>query len=201
MPTSMTSLPSFKTATETLRYIEERAEKAIVHELHVLMQSVLDMRSQLLLNDRAHADRLLLKLDGLHMKHTSTSTREENPSAGHRPSELETAHQVMLFDLQHGGVIKTFQAEGFMQALQLFQEQVHSTVDCNIQASWCNGHPVRGELIAHTMEGTLVARIRPADSASTAHQADGVDVGSAYNAQASHSPCPSELVWPQLQAA
>ena len=201
MPPSMTSLPSFKTATETLRYIEERAEKAIVHELHVLMQSVLDMRSQLLLNDRAHADRLLLKLDGLHMKNTSTPTRKENSAVGQRPSDLETAHQVMLFDLQHGGVIKTFQAEGFMQALQLFQEQVCSTVDCNIQASWCNGHPVRGELIARTMEGTLVARIRPADSTNAAHQADVVDVGPAYNAQASHSPCPSELVWPQLQAA
>jgi hypothetical protein len=201
MPPSMTSLPSFKTATETLRYIEERAEKAIVHELHVLMQSVLDMRSQLLLNDRAPVDRLLLKLDGLHMKHTFTSTGEENPSGGHKPAKLETAHQVMLFDLQHGGVIKTFQAEGFMQALQLFQEQVRSTVDCNIQASWCNGHPVCGELIARTMEGTLVAHVRPADSTSTAHQADGVDLGSAYNAQASHSPCPSELVWPQLQAA
>ena len=201
MHPSMTSLPSFKTATETLRYIEERAEKAIVHELHVLMQSVLDMRSQLLLNDRAHADRLLLKLDGLHMKNTSTPTRKENSAVGQRPSDLETAHQVMLFDLQHGGVIKTFQAEGFMQALQLFQEQVCSTVDCNIQASWCNGHPVRGELIAHTMEGTLVAHIRPADSTNAAHQADGVHLGSAYNAQASHSPCPSELVWPQLQAA
>jgi hypothetical protein len=191
MPPSTTSLPSFKTATETLRYIEERAEKAIQHELRVLMQSVLDMRSQLLLNDRAHADRLLLTLDGLHMKYTSTPTRKESSSVRQRPSELETAHQVM----------KTFQAEGFMQALQLFQEQVCSTVDCNIQASWCNGHPVRGELIAHTMEGTLVARIRPADSTNAAHQADGVDVGSAYNAQASHSPCPSELVWPQLQAA
>jgi hypothetical protein len=201
MPPSMTSLPSFKTATETLRYIEERAEKAILHELHVLMQSVLDIRSQLLLNDRAHADRLLLKLDGLHMKHTSTSTPVENPSRGRIPAKLETAHQVMLFDLQHGGVIKTFQAEGFMQALQLFQEQVCSTVDCNIQASWCNGHPVRGELIARTMEGTLVAHIRPADSTNAAHQADGVDVGPIYNAQASHSACPSELVWPQLQAA
>jgi hypothetical protein len=201
MPPSTTSLPSFKTATETLRYIEERAEKAILHELHVLMQSVLDMRSQLLLGDRAHADRLLLKLDGLHMKHTSTATPDENPSRGHNPATLETAHQVLLFDLQHGGVIKTFQAEGFMQALQLFQEQVCTTVDCNIQASWCNGHPVRGELIARTMEGTLVAHIRPADSTSTAHQADGVDVGSAYNAHASHSPSPSELVWPQLQAA
>ena len=201
MPPSMTSLPSFKTATETLRYIEERAEKAIVHELHVLMQSVLDMRSQLLLNDRAHADRLLLKLDGLHMKHTSTSTPVENPSRVHIPAKLETAHQVMLFDLRHDGVIKTFQAEGFMQALQLFQEQVCSTVDCNIQASWCNGHPVRGELIARTMEGTLVAHIRPADSTNAAHQSDGVDVGSAYNAQASRSACPSELVWPQLQAA
>ena len=198
MPPSMTSLPSFKTATETLRYIEERAEKAILHELHVLMQCVLDMRSQLLLNDRAHADRLLLKLDGLHMKHTSTSTPEENPSRGHITAKLETAHHVVLFDLQHGGVIKTFQADGFMQALQLFQEQVCSTVDCNIQASWCNGHPVRGELIARTMEGTLVAHIRPADSTATAHQADGFDAGSAYNAQASHSRCPSELVWPQL---
>jgi hypothetical protein len=201
MTPSMTSLPSFETATETLRYIEERAEKAIVHELHVLMQSVLDMRSQLLLDDRAHADRLLLKLDGLHMKHTSTSTREENPSGGHKPSELETAHQVMLFDLQHGGVIKTFQAEGFMQALQLFQEQVCSTVDCNIQASWCNGHPVRGELIARTMEGTLVAHIRPAESTNAAHPADGVNVGSNQHAKAPHSHCPSDLVWPQLQTA
>jgi hypothetical protein len=51
--------------TETLCAIERRAERAVVHELRLMTQEILAMRTHLSFEDRAHADALLLKLDHL----------------------------------------------------------------------------------------------------------------------------------------
>lgn len=51
--------------TDTLCAIERRAERAIVQELRLMTQEILTMRTQLTLEDRAHADALLLKLSHL----------------------------------------------------------------------------------------------------------------------------------------
>ena len=51
--------------TETLCAIERRAERAIVQELRLMIQEILAMRSHLSLDERAHADALLLKLSHL----------------------------------------------------------------------------------------------------------------------------------------
>ena len=51
--------------TDTLCAIERRAERAIVQELRLMTQEILAMRTQLTLEDRAHADALLLKLSQL----------------------------------------------------------------------------------------------------------------------------------------
>lgn len=51
--------------TETLCAIERRAERAIVQELRLMIQEILAMRTQLTLDERAHADALLLKLSHL----------------------------------------------------------------------------------------------------------------------------------------
>ena len=48
--------------TDTLCAIERHAEHAIVQELRLMTQEILTMRTQLTLEDRAHADALLLKL-------------------------------------------------------------------------------------------------------------------------------------------
>lgn len=55
------------TVAETLCAIERRAERAIVQELRLMTQEILAMRTQLTLEDRAHADALLLKLT--HLEH------------------------------------------------------------------------------------------------------------------------------------
>ena len=55
------------TAAETLRTIEERAERAIVQELRLMTHEVLQLRPSLDLEDRAYADGLLLKLGRLEM--------------------------------------------------------------------------------------------------------------------------------------
>lgn len=52
-------------AADTLHAIEARAERAIVQELRLLIREVLALRPSLGLEDRAHADALLLKLDHL----------------------------------------------------------------------------------------------------------------------------------------
>lgn len=51
--------------TERLCAIERQAERAIVQELRLMTQEILAMRTQLSLEQRAHADALLLKLDHL----------------------------------------------------------------------------------------------------------------------------------------
>lgn len=51
--------------TETLSAIERRADRAIVQELRLMTQEILAMRTHLSIEDRAHADALLLKLDHL----------------------------------------------------------------------------------------------------------------------------------------
>lgn len=53
------------TVTETLCAIERRAERAVVQELRLMTQEILAMRTQLTLEECAHADALLLKLDHL----------------------------------------------------------------------------------------------------------------------------------------
>ena len=53
------------TAADTLRTIEMNAERAIVQELRIMIRDVLDLRPSLGLEDRNHADGLLLKLDRL----------------------------------------------------------------------------------------------------------------------------------------
>lgn len=53
--------------TEILCAIERRADRAIVQELRLMTQEILAMRTHLSLEQRAHADALLLKLD--HLQH------------------------------------------------------------------------------------------------------------------------------------
>ena len=228
MTPSMTSLPSFNTVSETLRYIEQRAEKAIAQELHVLMQSVLALRSQLLLDDRSHADTLLMTLDRLHSEQTSPAPRAEcNDLAGcavsSEPRHTEGAatdtktgtgagtamtppnvtHYLYLYDPTSGGMAHVFVADSFMQALKRFEEQVHSTVDCTIEATWCNGQPLRGDLQARTMTGRVVAQIQPAIPPSATSQAAVriEPVRPRPNAEGSVLASASELMWPILQAA
>ncbi|WP_265304462.1 hypothetical protein [Verminephrobacter eiseniae] len=53
------------TVSDILRSIEHRAERAIVQELHLMMEQIMKMRTSLVLEDRSYADALLLKLDRL----------------------------------------------------------------------------------------------------------------------------------------
>lgn len=69
------------TAAETLCAIEERAERAIVQELRLMTNEVLQMRPSLNLEDRAYADGLLLKLGRLEMVQRAVSTADAAASA------------------------------------------------------------------------------------------------------------------------
>ena len=53
------------TAADALRTIEMNAERAIAQELRIMIRDVLGLRPSLGLEDRNHADVLLLKLDRL----------------------------------------------------------------------------------------------------------------------------------------
>lgn len=173
----MTPMPSTRSAADTLRSIEERADKAIVQELRLMIQTILDMRSQLLLDDRAHADALLLKLDRLRcdqVVEAPASPAESAPHAPerHRPNKTPdgsangvmtalTGHTLHCYDPEHGILQNSLTVPGFMEAIRHFQERVPASVDCMVVATWCHGQVVRGELTARTVQGIVVAHITP----------------------------------------
>ena len=60
--TATTAATTAATAADTLRAIETRVKRAIVQQLRLMVQEILGMRTHLALEDRAHADLLLMKL-------------------------------------------------------------------------------------------------------------------------------------------
>ena len=62
--------------SETLCAIEQRAERAIVQELRLMVQEILVLRPSLGLEDRSHADALLLKLDRLEASQQVASAQD-----------------------------------------------------------------------------------------------------------------------------
>ena len=84
------------TAADTLRAIEARAERAIVQELRLMMQEILGLRTQLVLEDRAHADALLLKLDHLERGHVAVPRSEPQVPAFLMPTLSLTVFETPL---------------------------------------------------------------------------------------------------------
>ena len=82
--------------SEILHGIERRAERAVVHELRLMTQEILSMRTHLSIDHRAHADALLLKLDHLERcQHIQVSGTTEEASA---PPPADTATPGLPFD-------------------------------------------------------------------------------------------------------
>ncbi len=83
------------TAADVLRAIEVRADRALVTELRLMVQEVLALRLHAGLEDRAHADALLLKLDHLEQAQLSTASSADSAPAFLMPTlslpTLETA--------------------------------------------------------------------------------------------------------------
>ena len=98
------------TAADTLRAIEARAERAIVQELRLMAHEILGIRTHLAIEDRAHADSLLLKLD--HQECAQTVAPADPSSLptylmptltlGMSEPSTSTAYRVSFYDREYG---------------------------------------------------------------------------------------------------
>ncbi|QNP48635.1 hypothetical protein [Diaphorobacter aerolatus] len=93
--------------TDTLCAIERRAERAIVQELRLMIQEILAMRTQLTLDERAHADALLLKLSHLE------SCQQVEVAAPHPIADSAPAAAPLLPPLRFD-MIEALQPSGYL---------------------------------------------------------------------------------------
>lgn len=152
----------------TLRAIEQRAERAIDHELQTMMQEILALRTSLVLGERSEADSLLIKLDRLLSAHSTraegASTQTPAASSGTlRAMECrqspDIVYQASFFDPQFGSLEDVIAASSFDCAVQTAFSRLQEGVDCTVDASWSHG---RGRLEVQTLDGIIIASVQAA---------------------------------------
>ncbi len=164
------------TATDTLRAIEARAERAIVQELRLMMQEILGLRTQLVLEDRAHADGLLLKLDRLERDQVTAPANEVAvpmcptllmPSLSVTVFEtmVPKAYRVYFYDHHYGDLEDVITVATFETGVQLVRDRLTPDGDYVITASWIKH---QGEMTVSTPHGTVLARVEADDSGAPA---------------------------------
>lgn len=160
---------------ETLLSIEKRAERAIVQELRLMVQEILALRPSLGLEDRSHADALLLKLDRLEASQQVASAQDiaapillmpdlQLPAVG--PSG--DGYVVTLYGIARDTEDCTEFAPSIEAALRLLAQRLPEQFDYRIDAKWASG---RIDMAMFTEAGVLVAHVQPyqLEEAFTAH--------------------------------
>ena len=163
------------TAADTLRALEARAERAIVQELRLMMQEILGLRTQLVLEDRAHADSLLLKLDHLEREQVSVPRSESGAPEFLMPTlsltvfetSLPKAYRAYFYAHDHGDLEDVVTVESFDAGVQLVRDRLARDGDYVIAASWIKH---RGEMTVATPSGMVLARIEADDSGTPTAQ-------------------------------
>lgn len=151
------------TASDTLRLIEQRAERAIAQELQLMTQQILDMRHALVLDDRAHADALLMKLDRL------IDDQVIRPCAAPELPPLNpqlvlddllplspSNYAVRFFHREYGDLEDVAIVESFPQAVQLAVDRLSVHPMDQTAADWAKG---RGTLSVRSQHGTVLLHI------------------------------------------
>lgn len=154
-----------KTAAELLRSIELRAERAIVQELQLMIQEILGIRHALILDDRSHADALLLRLDQLASslraepshRHADAGAnpQQHTPSSVH-PVDFEFPHEVRLYHPEYGDLEDVLAAKSFGHAVRLVRQRVQVSSDQSLELTLSCG---RGSLTLETCFGTVIASV------------------------------------------
>lgn len=158
---------------DTLRAIEARAERAIVQELRLMTQEILAMRTLLVLEDRSHADALLLKLDRLAEDQMVTpASRNDTPALlmpDLRLDEIQAlepvVYKVFFYDRECGDLEDVVTLDAFDTGVQLVCDRLDTRTNCVVEASWTNG---RGALKVLTPNGTVLASVNAADDVDAA---------------------------------
>ena len=162
-------------AADTLRAIEARAERAIVQELRLMMQEILGLRTQLVLEDRAHADALLLKLDHLERGHVAAQRSEPQVPAFLMPTlsltvfetPLPKAYRAYFYAQEYGDLEDVVTVDTFDAGVQLVRDRLARDGDYVITASWIKH---QGEMTVTTPRGMVVARVEADVSGVTTTQ-------------------------------
>lgn len=154
------------TVSDILRSIEHRAERAIAQELHLMMEQVLKMRTSLVLEDRNHADALLLKLDRLHGDQVVRLIDAANapplppfpplPSLDDILPSAPSDYEVRLFDRDYGDLEDVAVVESFTLAVQLAVDRHKADPNDLTEANWTDG---RGTLTVRSHHGTVLVRV------------------------------------------
>lgn len=150
---------------ETLLSIEKRAERAIVQELRLMVQEILVLRPSLGLEDRSHADALLLKLDRLEASQQVDSAQDIAAPILLMPDlQLPAAepnrkgYAVTLYGIDRDAADCTEIATSIEAALRLLAQRLPEQVDYRIEAKWVSG---RIDMAMFTEAGVLVAHVQP----------------------------------------
>ena len=156
------------TAADTLRAIEARAERAIVQELRLMTQEILGMRTHLALEDRAHADSLLMKLD--HQERAQTIAPADPSSMpiylmptltlGMSEPSMPTVYRVSFYDREYGDLEDVVTLGSFEAGVHLVRDRLSADGHYLITATWANH---QGEMTVSTPRQTVLARIEVAD--------------------------------------
>lgn len=170
MATAATAIATITavTAADTLRAIEARAERAIVQELRLMTHEILGMRTQLVLEDRAHADSLLMKLD--HQECAQTVAPADPSSVptylmptltlGMSEPSMPTAYRVSFYDREYGDLEDVVTLGSFEAGVQLVRDRLSADGHYLITATWANH---QGEMTVSTPRQMVLARLGVAD--------------------------------------
>jgi len=153
---------------DTLRAIEARAERAIVQELRLMTQEILAMRTLLVLQDRNHADALLLKLDRLAQDQTVAPVSATETPVYLMPdlrlddiqAPAPVAYKVYFYSRACGDLEDVVTLNAFDAGVQLVLDRLDAHRGHAIEASWTNG---RGALKVLTPSGAALATVEAAD--------------------------------------
>ena len=163
-----TTVTNAATAADTLRAIEARAERAIVQELRLMAQEILGMRTLLALDDRAHADSLLMKLD--HQQRAQIAVSADPSSAptyvmstlilGISEPGMPTAYRVSFYDREYGDLEDVVTLGSFEAGVRLVRDRLSADGYYLIAATWANH---QGEMTVSTPRQLVLARIEVAN--------------------------------------
>lgn len=152
---------------QTLCAIEARAERAIVQELRLMMQDILAIRTALVLQERSHADALLMKLDRLATDQQASpvpaAIETTSPVPGlHLDSQSDfepRTYRVSLYDHEYGTLEDVVAVESFAIGVQLVIDRLDTSTDHIVDATWNQGH---GKLTVTTLGGCVLACVEVA---------------------------------------
>lgn len=156
------------TAADTLRAIEARAERAIVQELRLMTQEILGLRTQLVPQERAHADALLLKLDHLERGQSASPAHGAGTPDYLMPTlsltlfetPMPKAYRVFFYAHEYGDLEDVVTLDTFDAGVQLARDRLTRDGDYVITASWIKH---QGEMTVTTPRGMVVARVEAND--------------------------------------